>query len=385
MPAVAVTQSFCAADAPIWVAYQDGSGAWTRVTSSGNNTYTFNISSGRAGVATVDTVGTGFDLRVTYATAAELNNFGVALGQRRCGAKTVTGTVASVTSTQNTQISLGYAYTTIPAGFGRSFSLTDVPSGPQDLFASVSNNRTSRFEKIVLRRALDVANGGALSPIDFNAADAFAPASATVAVSGLGADTAAVFVSFLGNREQVYGRLTEDFFYVSAKGAIPYDGVPGAQLAVGDLHSLEVGSARGGKDRAAGAYVRTPSNQTIVMGSTLGDPVVTRDNSGAYVRPRVVLAQQAEYNRFIQNRFTQSVARRAVSLIATSGYAGAAAWDLTLPEFTGVAGWTSTWGLAIGSGLTWRVSVSGGQFHLLDASVPDGATFRSAGQGGTLP
>jgi hypothetical protein len=44
--------TFCAADAPSWVAQQDGSGAWTQVAGPGP-TYQFSFASGRGGIAFV--------------------------------------------------------------------------------------------------------------------------------------------------------------------------------------------------------------------------------------------------------------------------------------------------------------------------------------------
>ncbi|MBC7840837.1 MAG: hypothetical protein H7099_00900 [Gemmatimonadaceae bacterium] len=383
-----VTLSYCAADAPIWVAYQDGSGPWTRVSATGTNSYTFSISSGKAGIATVDTVGTGYDLNVTYATTAEMNGFGTTLALGACGTKTVNGSVANVSNAQFANITLGYSSKFVLPIASSAFTLTDVASGPQDLFAARLTAATQRVDKIILRRGIDIANGGSLAVLDFNAAEAFAPATANVTISGLGADTAVVATLFNGLRGSTFGILGTFADYVGSSGAVPFDAVPAAQLASGELQQLyAIADAAGSSTstRFSGVYFRAPTNQAIAFGPELAAPTVTRDASGAYSRTRVVLGAQAEYNRFLTASYSQSSANRAASVTATQNYLGSSTWDLTLPNLSGVTGWTNTWGLLNGTGIDWNVSASGGALHQLDSSIADGTVFRTAQRSSASP
>ena len=375
-----VTISYCAADAPIWLAYQDGAGAWTRVApNSGTNTYQFSLASGKGGVATVDTVGTGYTLDVSYATTAELNGLGKGFFQGLCGAKTVRGSVVNVSSAQGANVSLGRSggeNNGLP-----SFSLFDVAAGPQDLFASRVNATTERADKLILRRGLNIPDGGTLAVLDFNAAEAFAPASANVTVSGLGADTAQIVSGFDGTRGSASGR-TETFRdYIAATGARPYDAIPLAQLASGELQLLLAGASAANNfssERVAFVWFRNPTDQTLALGPALSTPTVTRISGGAYSRVRAQLAVQTEYNRSFTAEYEHGSPSRTTTILASTGYVGGAAWDFSIPDLSGATGWNPTWGLQNGISLFWSVTAYGGSLSRFGADATDGSTLRRA-------
>ncbi len=61
-PPANVSVAYCAGQGPIWVAFQDGDGAWTRAlpaTSNGNDVFQATIASPRGGIATAFQVGSG--------------------------------------------------------------------------------------------------------------------------------------------------------------------------------------------------------------------------------------------------------------------------------------------------------------------------------------
>src|SRR5690606_15232778 len=92
-PVGSIAWTFCGPDAPVWLAVQDGTGPWTSVTAT-NGTYSFDLASGRGGVAYTRANGGGtFTTMVDYGTAAELT----AMGAQKCVSetrKTVNGSVA---------------------------------------------------------------------------------------------------------------------------------------------------------------------------------------------------------------------------------------------------------------------------------------------------
>ena len=384
-----VTITFCAADAPIWLAYQDGAGTWTRATpNSGTSTYAFPIASGKVGIAAVDTVGTGFDLTVTYATTAEANGLGSANGLGACRAKTVNGSVANVSNSQFAQVTLGYSTKFVIPITSSAFSLVGVASGPQDLFASRLDATTQRADKLILRRGLNIADGGTLAVLDFNAAEAFAPGSANVTVTGLGADTANIASLFNGTRGSTFGFVGTISNYLAASGAKPYDAVPLAQMASGELQQLFASASTANSNqsnRIAGVYFRSPVDRTLALGAVLSTPTVTRIAGGLYSRTRAQLAAQSDYNRYFLADFSQSGLFRNASISATSGYTGNAAWDLSIPDLSGATGWTNTWGLQNGTAISWSLSAQGGSIYLLDASVTDGSTLKSASVSSSSP
>ncbi len=384
-----VTVTYCAEDAPIWLAVQDGNGAWTRVNpNAGTNTYQFTINSGRGGVASVDTAGTGFDLSIAYATTAEFNGFSGTSALATCGGKRVNGSVANVASTQAANVTLGASSTFVNPLSGLTFTLTDVAAGPQDLFASRLNFNTFRADRIILRRGLNIANNGTIPLLDFNAAEAFAPVSANVTVANLGADTATAISIYSGTRGSSFGFLQTIADIVSSSGARPFDAIPASQLNASELQQMFVTANVAGSnliDRFAGVYFRTPTDRTVTLGPVLTAPTVTRLAGGSYSRVRVQLPLQTEYNRFFDASFTQSGSNRSASVFATAGYTGGGAWDVSIPDLSAATGWLSTWGLLTSAPISWTVGGQGGVQFFLDATAVEGSTFQRSSRASASP
>jgi hypothetical protein len=62
---------------------------------------------------------------------------------------------------------------------------------------------------------------------------------------------------------------------------------------------------------------------------------------------------RVENDRFAVVDFEQSTAKCHATIFATTGYTGGLSWDLTLPDFSGVSGWTALWCLANGVSIEW--------------------------------
>jgi uncharacterized membrane protein len=212
---------FCSAsETPIFFAYQDGTGAWQRVTGTTAGTVTsfaFTITQNRGGVMYVHqssssisadatavgssnrlqtarrlteqrrAVRTGtrdqrsrtysrssfvdvYETEVLYASAAELTQ----LGTDQCAAsqptKTNTGTVAGVAAGQTAILSLGSSFQLFLGGItANPVTFDNVPFGTIDFVGSRSAQPFDIPDKLVVFRNLNVPNGGALpSTIDFN-------------------------------------------------------------------------------------------------------------------------------------------------------------------------------------------------------------------------
>jgi len=380
--------AFCTADAPVWVAQKDNSGAWTHVVASAGSTYQFSFPSGKGGVAFVDTVGTGTDLTVVYGTVAEFTSLGGSASFHGCGVKNVTGTVANVGATEIASVSLGFSSATTfqgipsPAPAFPAFTLANVPAGSLDLIAYRSDAAFAA-NKVILRRGLNVTS---LPVLDFNAAEAFVPVTANVTVTGLGSDEASIISSYGGvYGSRTIGNLSFTDSYISTTGAVPYTAIPVAQLTnpleLSQLYAFSNDATNSDFERVSGVYFHTPANKTIAMGPVMSTPTVTKNVSGIYAWPRVVLTSQTQYNRLFSANYNQSSLQRSADVFATAGYYGGApaTWDVTVPDLSGVPGWTTTWGLSGSSSIEWGVSVDGGAVQFLDANtIIDGATFQSA-------
>ncbi len=177
----------------MWLAFQDGDGAWTRAlptTSNGNVVFQTTIASPRGGIATVFQAGSGLtSLQVLFGAPEELSIVGFT-NPRFCGpavVKALLGSVAGLDSAEFAIIRAGFFAEALahPAA-GGEFVLNVLPPGPQDILATrvVSTNGIDSIPHMILRRSVDLPDGATLPVLDFAAPEAFAPAVANVSLSG---------------------------------------------------------------------------------------------------------------------------------------------------------------------------------------------------------
>jgi hypothetical protein len=387
-----VTWSFCGSwGIPLWVAVQDGNGAWTRVTGT-NNSYQFQISSGRGGIAYVVPEDTGFRTRVFYGTTAELTAQGNALCALGTGAaKTVTATVPGVTAGATALFSLGGAIANV-AGPASALTFERVPSGRVDLTGGLSSfvvsglNVTFVPSRFFIRRGLTPANNASLGALDFNGADGFAPEQATATLANANGEQIVSVMSMQTNGG------TFGTFYSAAEigspASIAIYGVPSARRVGNDLHFLNVTAtpATGPtnvRTRNIGLLFAAMGPKSVTFGAALSAPTVTSLGSQ---RTQVQLPVQAEYNRYWVFDLQQPNADRQITIEATGGWlGGGATLTLAMPNLSAVTGWNATWALNTGN-TNWTVTATGWDAAGGITSTPfvDGALYRSATQQGEI-
>jgi hypothetical protein len=374
--------TFCTEDAPIWVASQDNTGAWTRVNATSGSTYQFSFPSGRGGIAYVDTVGAGTDLTVILGTAAEFNAAGGTVNNLGCASdKTLTGSVSGVSNTEAAAVNLGGSSAFVFPIATTNYTLNDVTAGPQDLVATRFDAASFSVNWIIIRRALNLASGSTIPVLPFGT-EGFAPASANVTVANLGADTGSVVSLFSGIRGSTFAFLSTIEEVVAASGPQPYAAVPAGNLQANELQQLLAFSSEEDNplsDRTAGLYFSSVSNRTVTLGPKLSTPTVSKVVTGPNARPNVLLASQAQYNRLFSADYSQAN-NRSASIIATSAYFGGlpGTWNVTLPDLSAATGWNTNWGLANGTPIDWTVSAQGGAISELDPTIADGSATQSA-------
>ena len=383
---------FCSeAAVPIWFAVQDGTGAWTRIEPGGTR-FEFDIVSGRGGVAYVATADftspspmlslasglpgmTGaalpvphgaleavsraapaspgraaaprYDLFIVYGTRSEL----AALGLDQCVAgRRVSGSVPDLGVRQFADITLGSS-SAFATALEPAFQLTGVADGPLDLVASRTFVDPTTFEAIVdrliIRRGLNPADNATLPVLDFAAAEAFAPAVANLAVANLGTDEAFVLSSIVTAGAPLGARI----FVSSGLSAGPfrYYGVPASRQVAGDLHfgAAFTFSGENGEFRGSGLYFEHPTDRSVTLGPPLPVPDVRTVPATPYVRLRATGSLTTAYDRYARVHFGQP--GRSATIEASAAYLfEATTYDLAIPDFTGVAGWSDDWGLKHG-------------------------------------
>lgn len=394
-----VTFNFCggASDLPIWLAAQNGNGAWTQVTAGANNSYSFNIST-TGGVAYVtQNAANDYDLTLIYGNRAELDGRGInACTTVNPTPRSVTGTVSGFGLTNSDQVSVsfgGAVPTTAPTAAAPNFTINNVPAGVRDLLGSRSGinlaNPLAGFtpNKIFIKRGLNPANGGSVGTVDFNGTDAFDPDSKTVTLGGLtaGEQTTAVATFNTANG----GGLLLGFGLPGTSSTLTYSAVPSSRTVAGDLHALAASAITSVNNiptaiRLVTTIFRDATNTTLNMGAVLSTPTISSTN-GAYARLRAVLARQTDYQNLWLAGFTQASggSTRSVSITMTEGYIGNAAnFDAAIPDFSGVGGWQNVWGPLAGAATQWQVSANG--FVIGSGQQAEGTQTRTASRFGTF-
>lgn len=391
-----VVWRFCDGSTVPWFAVQDGNGAWTRVVGT-NNTFSFNLTNDRGGVAYVVASGTTASNFIYYGNRAEVT----ARGVQQCPsatAKTVNGTVAGVGTTDQAWISLGTRVTTVVPAAGTSFSLKGVADGPHDLIAgrtTVAFNGTSvstSLAKVIVRRNQNPADNATLPVLDFGTSEAFTPSTATATISNLGADQSIVNILYTTSNGTI-GSLYSDASFGGASRS--FSGIPSAQQATGDLHLLSVSALAStaltdpiaaATLRSTAIYFSTLGNQTVALGPALSTPTVTSASTAPYARLRAVLTRQTEYNQYFMANFQQSgTTARTAQIEATVTWVGSGSFDVTVPDFSGVAGWDNSWGFKTGVNTIWFLNASGWSAGTNGSqNAAAGVTAQSAQKAGQL-
>jgi hypothetical protein len=334
---------------------QDGLASWARVTPGSNSDYKFSINSATGGVAYVTSLNGSFTLNIVYGTQAEL----IAQGTTLCpggSVKTLSGTFGGLAAGDLATVSIG---TAVAVGTA-SYTLNGVPDGLRDLIASDAAftingaSVATQVKKLILRRSINPANNATLPVLDFNAAEAFAPATATVTLANGGSDSLSSTSSYHTGSGSV-GAFAID---ISTAASRTFYGVPAAQQAAGDLHGLTasaiVGSGAGvSQTRSVLSYFKDVAAKTLTFGPAPSNVTVTSVTGTPVVRLRSQWAVQSEYNKFFSFTYFQPVGAttRTITITMTSGYLGGnpTTIDQTMPDLSGVSGWDNNWGLRAGT------------------------------------
>ena len=331
---------------PLWVAVQDGMGAWSPLTGTGG-VYNATFTSSTAGIALVGGP-PPVVINVFRRTRAELAELADLLTTicRPLAAKTksVGATVAGLGQSDQAELWLGLAYAR-PFGNG-PLTFTQMLEGPQDLFAYRSRyvQPLHQSDRMIIRRDQNVVSGGSIGLIDFNSPEAVLPASGVMTVTGLlPADTLSheMWVSFGTSCVEA------ELFNVDAKQAASVPtftayGIPASVARATDLHSQTVFAAAGSAVRIINENFREVGNRTVALPTPLPAPAITT-LAGSYTRVQALVSIPTEFQYVI---FYSSLSGGVTGLVnATTGVVGFSNVALAVPDFAGVAGWSSSWAL----------------------------------------
>lgn len=387
---------FCdAARIPLWLAFRDGTaGNWTRVTASGGNTFNFTLIQAVGAVAYVVNENGKTNAEVFYGSRNELqSSLALECADNPAAGKTLNGSVIGLSATETAEIFHGGAEGS--ASFGATmYQLQNVATGSSDLFAVRLNTTigpppSSTLNRMFLQRNVNVASGGTLPVVDFTGGSSFAPATANITLANVGADQAFVgsVIQFASGTEANY---VGDLF-ATGNTRIFY-GIPTALLAPGDLHAaLVVASSNNAgmpttqDQRLLYSYFRTVADRTLTLGPSLAAVTLSSSTSGGLARPKAKANFQAEYADAFGVTFSQNSGARTVTISALRGYfaGGGSEFELETPNFAGIDGFNTAWGLLSGVSTSAEVSAIGGLAGVINQPT-DGTSWRVAARSTTF-
>ena len=387
VPSNSVTWRFCdPARLPLWFAYQDGlTGTWQRVTETSSGVYTFAYGQPQVGISTVTTEGSKIVTEIQYYGLSEVT----AAAASECtdnpvpGTKTLTGTISGFgAATEVGLVSMGSALSSAANQSTPTFSITKVPNGAVDLIAVRANLVTSSTLRMLLTRNVNVASGASLGTLDLAGGTSFVPATGSITVTA--PNDGAIFAqdAFTTANGSSASFTTPQ---LSSGVAAAYQGVPDAQLIASDMQEIQITQAVGTTlSRFITRFTRGPSTVSLTMPSDPGAPTVTNVAGSPYARATASGSLPAAFNSLITLSFDQAARNRLWSITATpSGRSGTTSYSFTLPDFSAVPGWQSTW--TLGTGAADVTSTFFGQTGALPDGTPTtGTTIYTIGRLGTF-
>ena len=394
-PSNTVAVPFCADQAPAWVAFQDGDGTWSPASAIIDGTravYRHTFAANRGGMAVGQRFGIGLTiLNVSYGAPAELAAFGNTFPGSCTLAppKAILGSIAGLADNQGATVSGGFSSAFIFPG-DHSFVLSDLTDEPQTILATRNTrgvNDAVTLDKLIVRRTPALPDSATIPVLDFNSDEAFAPAVANVTIEGLGPEGAQALTRLVTANSQSIISFSSN----STTGATrSYNALPASRLAPTDLQSLTVSGNPTAEliIRSATVYFRAPANQTIALGPAAPTPAISVIARAPALRLQTVLPPQTVYDRFASINYQQG--STLVSVGMTTQYANLSnrGYDLSIPDFSGVAGFDPQWALRANAtgGIFWTETRIGGTlgFGTSILSPTNGAFIRSTTRNGTF-
>ncbi|MEN9509484.1 MAG: hypothetical protein RLZZ621_2047 [Gemmatimonadota bacterium] len=387
-----IAWTYCGTERPTFFAIQDGTGAWSRVSAGTDGVFRFDITQTRGAVATVQSNGTANTLNVYHLTRDEI----VTYGQQFCddpGARTLSGTIAGAASTDLVFVGFGNRSASVVPSQSTAWTLSNVQGGTRDLLGSRSAfslsglSVTYTLSQMILRRGISVTGTASQPVLDFAGSEAFTPASANLTLTNGGGEFISLITQFT-TRAGTTASLAIDASPTSST-ARTWRGVPSTRVQSGDFHTLIASATPSLQSSLTGRqvtlYAAAATDRTMTFGPALGAVSTASVSGGGMIRLRSQYTIQSQYDRFYTVQYQQTANGRINQLHVSRGYLqNASAYDVSIPDLSGVSGWQSTFGLASGVGVTWTFSAQGWTGGTSLTNYGDGNVVLSATTGGQI-
>jgi uncharacterized membrane protein len=348
-----VTWSFCAqSGVAVWAAYQNGTGgAWTASVGVGN-TFSFNITDTRGGIAWVVVDGASADLNIVYGSVAELQaNAPSCAGNGTT--KTVNGTMANLVAPASATVYMGGGSAAVNVANQANFAIPGVADGGTDLFAVRTTSSFFPFALnptgAIIRRGMNVPPGGNIvgGTLDWSSGEVIVPVQRSITTNETGLLQSSVLYQTINGTAGILGTVTGN--------ASPYTfwAIPDADRGANELHILTLLTAGSPYAyRSVTKIFAAGVNQVMNFAADItGSGGFTTAATVPYLRPRTQFTNTTDYNRLVFLYWANAGGTQNSAFVTFwEGYGLGLNVDYTLPDFSPTAGWNNAWGLQSGVG-----------------------------------
>jgi hypothetical protein len=373
----------------LWVAYQDGPGAWQPLQGT-NGSYSFAVTAARYGVAIVCTT-LPDDVRGLFiqATPAELPELVHVCPELSWPSEiaSIRGALTGIGSGDQVQLATGADLGQLvspPTQTGSPYNITNR-LGTYDLLAArmtgafqTGVDRTLPVSQILIQRDLPVLGEVTL---DIDLAGAPETVAKTLRIDGAGpGETVLNGAVFFTERSASLST------HLAYGAALTYRGIPDLLLRAGDGHLL-FGTAEdtvAGTKRQVSQTVHGATDIRLTLPLAFTSPSVSAGAPGPYLLPRASFGAAAGANAYLIT-YRQKVAgifphevqpMTEWRAIVTPGSLTEGTQHL-LPDLSGVSGWSSNWSFGTAAEIEWEVGAwttnLGARLPLLERLVLFGA------------
>ncbi len=359
--------------APIWVAFQDGAGAWTRATTVSPNVFRISATANVVGVTWVFASGGGFQSQVNYfpkaflTSAATVNFCGGSLPQ---GTKSIGGTAAGLTGTDWAYFSMGGSTGLATVGTP-NFGMNAVLAGPQDLIGwrhdpAGETNGHPTPDRAFVRRDQNIPHLGSVGVVDLTGAESAAPGAGIMTISNTVAGEKLTHgLTYFTRPECVNAAL----YQTSAAGTATFtaQGIPTSLQRADDYHQMFVAAVTGTGTPVIGhtsarvlfEVFHTMADRALTLPPSIASTVVTA-LVGPYKRLQAVAPwTAANFGQSASMSYISQSPLRLATVVWVGSLLSGSSVTIAMPDFTGVAGFDPTWLPAPAATGTWSVQMAG--------------------------
>lgn len=368
-----VAIEFCLNE-PSFIVVQNEGDVWRRYERMGRE-FHFPATS-RLGLAFIDgATPTSSHVEVYYLGVDELSRFQCP-PSGSIGAKSHTGTVAGLPSGHQATILMGAGIAHLSAN--GSYTLNNVWDSPTDLFAG----RNRPFDRIIIRRSLNLPHGAAIPLLDFASAEAFSPVTHTLTSQGVG-ENATISQTWSLSGTGVH------FAYTPLAATNSIFTMPADRQQVGDAYGVSIDefilTTEEGRARSAAISFTAGANRTLDLGPPAPTPVRSMTRPPPHARFQYVIPYQPEYDGHVVTLFSQPQpgVHRSMSILLSAEYRGDVStdWEVEMPNLAQTVGFEDAMSFT-GDPYYWEIHVSDRNAGEPVASPAREQTSRSAWRSG---